>query len=304
MNALTKFLIGATVAVTAVSVGVDGAYAQVTAQGPQVDAKVMHPVIKAAGEVMGLIRTRANTIGNVNLPEIEGEGTMIDVEAGATAPVQVKYKLSSAIYEGPAQRLTIEGPNTPKSIRVVKGKRAWNETWNREMTKISTTPADATATYRAQMVFFQPHTFINAAALASVKKALDGKDAEVPFKVSTEGNKSVVEMTQNGVAYKATMGTDKRPERIEANVTTPQGASKKVVATFFNWRAGEKPDAGFSPVMGDNAKVLDKFHNGTYWPSRIVHEVDGTKTLDITLKAGWANPFEIYPEPELLAKSQ
>jgi hypothetical protein len=45
-------------------------------------------------------------------------------------------------------------------------------------------------------------------------------------------------------------------------------------------------------------------HNGTYWPSRVTQEVDGKKVLDVIVSAGWSNPYSIYPDPELLAKSQ
>ena len=49
---------------------------------------------------------------------------------------------------------------------------------------------------------------------------------------------------------------------------------------------------------------MDKYHSGTYWPSRVTHEVDGTKVLDLTITEGWANPYVVFPDPELLAKAQ
>lgn len=301
MKTTSTVVLLAAVALAMASWGGEGAFAQ--AQGPQVAVKGVDPVLRAAAEVVGLVRTRNLTVGNMNLPVFDAEGTMIDVEAGGTQVVPVsRYTLSVAIYEGPASRVDFEGPTTPRTIRVVKGSRAWNETWNKEKTKIGTTPAGNAAAYRSQMVWFQPQTFLHMAIFASAKKCLDGKDCLTPLKIGIEGGKSVVEMTINNVVYKATMGIDKRPERIEGNVAMPQGGTKKVVAMFSDWRAAEKPDAGFSPVFGAN--VLDKFHNGTYWPSRIVHEVDGTKVLDIKLTAGWGNPYEIFPEPEILAKVQ
>ena len=74
----------------------------------------------------------------------------------------------------------------------------------------------------------------------------------------------------------------------------PGGAPKKVVATYSGYRNGQS--------LGQQA--LDKFHTGTYWPGRIVHEIDGTKVLDITMTEGWSNPYMIFPEPELLAKAK
>ena len=110
------------------------------------------------------------------------------------------------------------------------------------------------------------------------------------------------EVDVNGTTYKATLGADKRPERIEAMVTMPGGGSKKLVASYADYRTGEKPDAGFGLAEGKEA--LDKYHSGTYWPSRITHDVDGMKVLDLTISEGWANPYVVFPDPELLAKAQ
>src|SRR5258706_89528 len=63
---------------------VTGASAQ--AWGPTVDVKTIDPVIRAAAEVMGMVRTRALVIGQVNLPEYVGKGTLIDLEAATRGP--------------------------------------------------------------------------------------------------------------------------------------------------------------------------------------------------------------------------
>jgi hypothetical protein len=36
----------------------------------------------------------------------------------------------------------------------------------------------------------------------------------------------------------------------------------------------------------------------------VTHEVDGMKVLDLTITEGWANPYVVFPDPELLAKAQ
>jgi len=284
--------------------GVTGVPVQAWAQawGPVVEVKTIDPIIRTAAEVMGMVRTRALVIGQVNLPEYAGNGTMIDLEAASRGQaVEVsRYNYAVSIH-GAASRLDYEGPATPRTIRVVKVNRAWDETWSADKTKLSTSPS-SNASYRAQMMWLQPHAFMHAAAFASGKKCLDGKACTPPLKIGTEGGKTVIEIEVNGRAYKATLGADKRPERIEAMVAQPGGASKKVVATFVDYRTGEKPDAGFGLAEGKNA--LDKFHSGTYWPSRLSHEVDGVKVLDLTLTEGWANPYQVFPDPELLAKGQ
>jgi hypothetical protein len=307
VQAILKCVTAAT-AVAVIALSADRASAQQPFQpspqawGPAVGAKDIDPAIRAAAEVLGIVRTRGLVIGQVNLPEFVGKGTMVDLEAaGAPRPVEVSRFTYSIALQIPASRLDFEGPQTPRTIRVVKGNRAWNEAWSDDKTKLSTSPSD-NAAYRAQVMWLSPHAFLHAAAFASGKKCLDGKACTTPIKVAQEGGRTVVDVEVNGLTYKATMGTDKRPERIEAMVKTPGGASKKLVASYADYRTGEKPDAGFGNADGKDA--LDRFHSGTYWPSRITHELDGMKVLDLMISEGWANPYAVFPDPELLAKAQ
>jgi len=289
----------AAVAFAALGFGAVGASAQ--DRGPAVATKDIDPVLKNAADVMGIVRTRNLIIGQVNLPKMDGKGTWTDLEATPLGqPVELtKWTYAMAFYF-PAAREEIEGPSVKAISRVVKGTRAWDETWTADKKKLNTAPADKVAAFRSQMMWFQPHNWVYAAALANTKKGIDGKAADVTATIAKENGKDTVSVPINGVVYKGTMGADKRPESIEATITMPDGSKKKMVTRFYDWRAGEKPDAGFSQALGPNA--LDKFHNGTYWPSRIVRELDGTKVMDMTITAGWGNPFVIFPSPELLAK--
>jgi hypothetical protein len=298
----------AATAVAVVAFGADPAAAQppfqppLQAWGPAVAVKDIDPAIRAAAEVLGVVRTRALVIGQVNLPEYVGKGRIVDLEAtGAAQPVEVSRHSYAIAIHLQASRLDFEGPQTPRTIRVVKGNRAWNESWNDDKTKLSTSPSN-NATYRSQLMWLSPHAFVHAAAFASAKKCLDGKACNTPVKVTQDGGRTAIEVEVNGTSYKATLGADKRPERIEAMVTMPGGGSKKLVASYADYRTGEKPDAGFGLAEGKEA--LDKYHSGTYWPSRVTHEVDGMKVLDLTITEGWANPYVVFPDPELLAKAQ
>jgi hypothetical protein len=277
---------------------------QVFAQGwgPAVAAKDIDPAIRAAAEVMGMVRTRALVIGQVNLPELVGKGTMVDLEAATPGqPVEVSRLSYAVAVHLPASRLDFEGPQTPRTIRVVKGNRAWNESWSEDKTKLTTSPSN-NAALRAQIMWIQPHAFLHAAAFASGKKCLDGKACTTPLQIAQENGKTVIEVQVNGRPYKAIMGADKRPERIETMLALPGGAAKKIIAVYSDYRTGEAPDAGFGTSYGQGA--LDKFHSGTYWPSHIVHQLDGSKVLDLQVTEGWANPYQVFPDPELLAKSQ
>ena len=307
MRAILKCMYAVT-AVAAVAFGADRAAAQAPIQpplqawGPAVAVKDIDPAIRAAAEVLGIIRTRALIIGQVNLPEYVGKGTIVDLEAtGAAQPVEVsRYTFAIALHMQ-ASRVDFEGPQVPRTIRVVKGNRAWNESWSDDKTKLSTSPS-SNAAYRSQLMWLSPHAFMHAAAFASAKKCLDGKVCNTPVKVTQDDGRTTIEVDVSGTTYKATLGADKRPERIEAMVTMPGGGSKKLTASYADYRTGEKPDAGFGLAEGKEA--LDKYHSGTYWPSRITHELDGKKVLDLTITQGWANPYVVFPDPELLAKAQ
>jgi hypothetical protein len=292
----------AVVALTACAVVFAAGDARAQGWGPQVEAKTLDKIIEKMVDTTGMVRTRARTVGQVNLPEYEATGTMVDVESGATNAVPVaKYVYAVAIQHN-ASRLDYVGANNQRVIRVVKAGRAWNESWSADGKKLSTAPADAAAAYRAQTLWVQPHAFMHAVAFANGKRLLNGQAGETPHSIKQEGGKTVIEVQIGNRPYKGTLGADGRPETIETMVTVPGGAQKRLVARFTNWRTGEKTDAGFGTATGE--KVLDKFHSGAYWPSTIVHELDGAKVLDLTLTAGWANPFQIFPDPELLAKAQ
>jgi len=300
VKAIAKAGLLATAALAAALLNAPHASAQ--GWGPVIPVKDVDPVIRAAAEVMGMVRTRALVIGQVNLPEFVGKGTMVDLEAATLGrPVEVRrYSYAIALHI-PAARLDFEGPQTPRTIRVVKGNRAWNEAWNEDKSKLSTTPSN-NGSLRAQMMWLSPHAFIHAAAYASAKKCLDGKACTTPITIAQEGGKTVIETQINDHAYKATLGADKRPERIETMIALPGGASKKIAATYADYRTGEAPDAGFGTSYGKEA--LDRYHSGTYWPSLLAHEIDGNKVLDLAITEGWANPYQVFPDPELLAKGQ
>src|SRR5205809_6854779 len=219
VTAIAKIVLLATVAIAAAASGGQKASAQ--GWGPTVAVKDIDPVIRAAAEVMGMVRTRALVIGQVNLPEFTGKGTMVDLEAATPGqPVEItRYSYAVAIHL-PASRLDFEGPQTPRTVRVVKGNRAWNESWNDDKTKLNTSPS-SNAAYRSQLMWLSPHAFVHAAAFASAKKCLDGKACNTPVKVTQDGGRTAIEVDVSGTTYKGTLGADKRPERIEARVAMP-----------------------------------------------------------------------------------
>src|SRR5215831_16964549 len=124
VRAILKCMSAAT-AIAVVALSSDRAPAQgppvsPQAWGPVVAVKDIDPAIRAAAEVLGIVRTRALVIGQVNLPEFVGKGTMVDVEAaGSARAIEIsRYTYSIALHLQ-AARLDFEGPQTPRTIRVV-----------------------------------------------------------------------------------------------------------------------------------------------------------------------------------------
>ena len=67
-------------------------------------------------------------IGQVNLLEYVGSGTMVDVESSTPGrQIEVSRFSYAVALQIPASRLDFEVANAPRTIRVVKKDRAWND---------------------------------------------------------------------------------------------------------------------------------------------------------------------------------
>ena len=248
------------------------------------------PGLRQTADLLGILRGGNQAAGNVNILEYNAHGVVTDWEtAGAKEAVVDNYTFNVSVFDN-ASRVSFQGANTPLTIRVVKGTRAWDEAWSKD-NKLTTKPADANVAARRAMMWLEPHAIIHVAIYAANGKCPDNKDCkDLPMpKVTQDGGKSVINVTVEGNVYKVTLGPDQRPARVE----TTQGGHT-YAANYFGYRNGTS--------LGQEA--LDKMHNGTYWPSRVTQEVDGKKVVDVIVSAGWSNPYSIYPDPEVLAKAQ
>jgi len=258
---------------------------------PNAAVDKIDPKLANTADLLGIRRGGNQAVGNVNILEYNAHGTMTDWESAGAKEVTVdNYTFNVSVFDN-ASRLTFQGAGTPLTTRVVKGTRAWDEAWAKD-NKLSTKPADANVTARRAMMWLEPHAIIHAAVFAANGKCPDNKDCKdlpVPKVATDASGKATIDVTVEGNVYKVTLGPDQRPARIE----TTQGGHT-YAASYFGYRNGTS--------LGQEA--LDKMHNGTFWPSRVTQEIDGQKVLDVFVTAGWSNPFSIYPDPEVLAKSQ
>jgi len=271
--------------------------------GAQVAGPKIDQAIRKVAQEMGLERTIGLLIGEIGIVEYVANGTMVDLEAATLGPaVQVSRFTYNVNMRMHASRLDFQTGNT-RTIRVVKDGKGWNETWSADGKKLTTPPVTAdVAAIRSQLQLFQPQAFITAAAFASGKQCfiLEAKECtDATAMVGQEGGKSVITLTKDGNTYKGTVSATNRIQSIEGTLKLA-GGSKKLVATYPSWRAGEKAEVAHDVAVGANA--LDKFHSGVYWPEKIMWDLDGTRVLDLTVTEGWANPFTSYLDPEVLAQ--
>ena len=282
--------------------------------GSQVPIKDLDKTIAESASAHGLVRAIAQQIGQMNNYEYVGQGTMVDLEAATLgAAVPVSRYVFNAHQQMWASREEIVGADKKRTIRVVKGKRGWDETWYEETSKagpvkkIKTAPvSEAVARLRSELMWLQPQMFLSHAAFAAAKKCMtpEIKACETKWSVATENGKSVINVEIEGRAYKGVLDDDKRVGSVETTVNLPSGGAKKIVARYSGYRIGESSDKTLANLAAWGDKGLDKFHNGVFWPSRVAFELEGKNVLDLTISEGWNNPYTIYPEPELLAQGQ
>src|SRR5262249_4028783 len=80
--------------------------------GTEIPAKDIDPAIRAAADALGLIRDTRLVIGQVNLLEYVGSGTMVDVESPAPGRQIEVSKVSYAVaLPMPTRRLDFEAAN-------------------------------------------------------------------------------------------------------------------------------------------------------------------------------------------------
>ncbi len=316
MKSAVQLFVAGAISISASLFGVGAALAQGACPlcGSQVPVKSIDKAIYDSLQAHGLVRGTALLVGQMNNYEYVGAGTMVDLEAatlGAAVPVsRYVYNAHQQLW---ASRQEFQGPNTQRTIRVVKGNRAWDESWYEEKTKlgtvkkIKTSPADAAVKLRAQLLWIQPQMFISHVAFAAGKKCLvaEIKECDTKWSKGEDAGKTTFTVEIGGQTYKGVLDGNKRVASVETQVTLPSGGgAKTIIAKYSGYRVGETEDPTMANLAAVGDKSLDKNHNGVFWPSKVSYELDGKNVLDLVISEGWNNPYTIFPEPELLAQAQ
>jgi hypothetical protein len=259
-----------------------------TDSGARKSAKGIDPAIRAAADALGMVRDTRLVIGQLNLLEYAGHGTLVDLEAATLGqPIEVSRYAYAVSYHFPASRLDYDGPNGVRTVRVVNKDRAWNE----EKPGINPS-ASPSAAFRAQSIWLTPHARHSRRSLRLRQEMSRWQAVRRPSPDRQGGRQDRHHHRRSTVSYKTTFCADNRPERVEAVIKLPGGAPKKSRRSI---RVTET-----APALARGARQVP-FRHILAGPDHSGNR--RRQGLDITITEGWSNPYVIFPEPELLAKA-
>jgi hypothetical protein len=180
------------------------------------------------------------------------------------------YKLARGMiemnYAIPALRSDITrsaGGKTERSIEVVRGDAAWNET----APGVGATNAPGAAKGRRWLIYTTPHGVVRAGMEAAVKDANSVTADAKGFKFTSPEGATTVALDAN-----------KRPSRIEIAIRHPVLGATTVATDLSDYRDWEKL--------------------GVWFPARIVQTIGGGKTQDLRITEFRSNPYVIFPIPK------
>ncbi len=149
VKASARIVVLATMGVAMAGLGGPTAFAQFTPAntgfwGTEIPAKDIDPAVRAAADALGLVRDSRLVIGQVNLLEYVGSGTMLDPEAATPGrPVEVsKFSYATAL-QIPASRLDFEAADGGRCVwsrRTAPGTRKSRASTPRRPTTLPTAP--------------------------------------------------------------------------------------------------------------------------------------------------------------------
>lgn len=199
-------------------------------------------------------------IGVMRVPESDGEWMQYDV---AELTVGMSYYI-------PALRWDMTSVNSEgqmeRSIAVVRDDQAWDET----EPGIGATPAMDQVTARLRQIWLTPHGVVRAAVDAEA-------ETRGTVEVTSVDEGTTLTVVVDDVPVTATLNDDFRPERVEMRIDHPVLGDillEAIYSDYVDW------------------PILD-----VYFPSRIVHRLDGETNLDIEITSFFQNPYVVFPMP-------
>jgi len=233
--------------------------------------------IEAAAEALGMVRGVRRQMDSINTVQFSGAGTMSVPESrGRWSRYELTQATIGISYYIPAMRSdltrTDQSGSEQRTIHVVSGERAWDET----QPGIGATPVNGQAADRRRQIWLTPHGIIRAAVEAEARNPGS-------VTVGMQAGKTTLTVEVDGTPIVATLNADSRPERVGMAIEHPVLGRTRLEAAYSDYV---------------DWPLLD-----VYFPSRIVQTLGDQTTLDLTISAFFQNPYVVFPTPEQLARS-
>ncbi|NIW25277.1 MAG: hypothetical protein GWN29_12300, partial [Gammaproteobacteria bacterium] len=240
------------------------------------EAQSVAETIEAAADALGMVRTVARRMDSINAVQFSGTGTLRQPESARRwSEREITSATIGMSYYVPALRwdMTVRAADGSdmRTVEVMREDRAWNEV----TPGVAPTDAPGQADERAWQIWITPHGIIRAAVDAA---AADPSSVSV----GSQRGQTTLSVAVNGVPFTAVLDDNNRPERVTATIDHPVLGSTELVATYTDYI---------------DWQILD-----VYFPSRIVHTLDGETALDLTVTEFFQNPYVVFPTPEQLAR--
>jgi len=214
-------------------------------------------------------------------------GKMTEVLSAASWPEYKVSKLSEELTYYTFSQGVAKSPGTRMDFSIIDstGQKqrkifaaAGNVAWDEATPGGNATPATETASDRLLHIWLTPHGLIWAALTA------DGKGIANGVTMSQENNKTVLVIPVNGVPVKVILGTDNRPEKVEARIKHPILGDTSLEINYSGYRDFEHA-------------------YGVYFPAHIEEKLGGRTVLDLTVMEFHTNPYIVFPVPAIIQQA-
>lgn len=237
------------------------AFGQAPAPPPPSEAR---KALNDAASALGMVRGIERSLTIVNMFSFTASGTLAKAGGGQD---QVTRFTADYDYVIPAARVDVErtvaGAQPQRTIEVVAGALAWDET----TPGIFLRPAATSATERLKPLWLLPHGIILAAAKAPDKVTVADKG----------GRKELI-------------------------VPLPNGGEGRGLLDAKNFITQVEIRFGSQVLTGDYSDYKDFQDYGVMFPVRIVQKIDGRPLADLTVTESLANPYMVFPPPKELTQ--
>ncbi len=264
-------------------------------QGQAQDDGDLDEILYKAADTLGMLRT-SREADRIATMMFSGDGTgLVNNQPCLMSHyrAEVRYPIPEQQHTFPAPGMRVDfscerdGGAAERQIQVVAGTFAWNEA----EPGLGAVPAPETVRERLLQIWLLPQGLIKAAIAAGSQTAasVDGTNPTLTFPLPAPLDDTQVTVTLD-------------PESFLSH-TMPNGVrrdfSHRIVTaeTEFDGRDIEVEYADYQDWNPDDYK------SDVLLPGRIVQRVDGTTTLDLTLReSNTYNPYVIMPVPDNIAR--